>query len=198
MDGHWKLKAAMTTGTEQHLSLSFQTFLERTREAITFSFPHGGLDLMTRSNISLAYDGFWMTVAGSLTSSLHGFSKTLDISVWVKTSRLSHCSTVSNLLRNNNITTILSRNNITKLKIQCFAYCSLHSDVWASLCSSRRAHVCRILQHHNQFGTELKFETSNTYTENGLWLWKHSIFAYSLICGFSSEQEEDVLLNIWK
>lgn len=129
MDGQRKLKAAMTTGTEQHLSLSFQTFLERTREAITFSFPHGGLDLMTRSNISLAYDGFWMTVAGSLTSSLHGFSKTLDISVWVKTSRLSHCSTVSNLLRNNNITTILSRNNITKSKIQCFAYCSLHSDV---------------------------------------------------------------------
>lgn len=66
MDGQRKLKAAMTTGTEQHLSLSFQTFLERTREAITFSFPHRGLDLMTRSNISLAYDVFlddsgWIT-----------------------------------------------------------------------------------------------------------------------------------------
>lgn len=42
---------------------------------------------------------FFPTVrlVGSLTHSLHGFSQLLDIGLWVKTSGLLHCSTVSNL-----------------------------------------------------------------------------------------------------
>lgn len=68
---------------------------------------------MTRSNISPADDDFWTTVSGSLTSSLHGLSKLLDICLGVKASCLSHCSTFPNLLINNNI---LSRNNTTKVE----------------------------------------------------------------------------------
>lgn len=91
---------------------------ERQREIIITFSPHGGLVLMTQSNISLAEDGCCMTAAGSLTSSLHGFSKLQDISLWVKPSRLSHCSAVSNLVTNNKITTVylLYRNEISTHK----------------------------------------------------------------------------------
>lgn len=64
---------------------------------------------MTRSNITPANDDFWTTLTGSL----HGLSKLLDICLWVKASCLSHCSTVPNLLRNKNI---LGRNNTTKVE----------------------------------------------------------------------------------
>lgn len=54
---------------------------------------------------SQANDDVRATVSASLTSSLHGLSKLLDICLRVEISRLSHCPTVSNLYVNDIVTT---------------------------------------------------------------------------------------------
>lgn len=92
-----KFQAAMTTRALSNSEFSFQTFLERRKRVIIFFF-HGDLVLRAQEDISLANDGFWMTEAGSLTRSLHSSSKPLDICLWVETGRLSHCSTISDLV----------------------------------------------------------------------------------------------------
>lgn len=110
-DRLWKQKAAMTTlsNTEFGFRLSWRG--ERQKIHI---FPHGGL--MTGSRCL-----HLMMVSGSLTGSLHGSSESLDICIWVETSRLSHCSTVSNLIGNNKTINKISSENF-KMCCSCYYF----------------------------------------------------------------------------
>lgn len=62
-----------------------------------------------------ANDDVRATVSGSLTGSLHGLSKLLDICLGVEISRLSHCPTVSNLYVNNTVTTFSETKALIKM-----------------------------------------------------------------------------------